>query len=286
LHHTAAFEKDQLWRFAVDFKTQVGKRVGLKMTKQSEGAAELAIYFEPSISDDTKVTFTRYVHEHLQMKAADVVRLHHYICQHCHTAVKDRETALERLNEGKKDILCVKCEERVPLWDLIEQKFASEEFLQRVRELEKHALSSIDNESKELILVGHVFAITGEAGHIFRPTPNVDWGIDGEIEFKNDNGKASGKRVYLQLKSGDSYLYPRKGDNKEIFTIKNPRHAEYWQAQAYSVMLVIRTSDGQIRWINVTDYLIKYGTAARYLVFEGEPFTAMNVMKLRDKLFQ
>lgn len=286
LHHTTAFEKDQLWHFAADFKTQSGKRVGLKMTKQNEGAAELAVYFEPGISDDTKVTFIRYVHEHLKMKADGVVRLRHYICPHCNTSVKDRETALERLKEGKKDILCVKCEKRVPLWDLIEQKFASEEFVQRVQELEEQAASSIDNESKELILVGHVFAITGEAGHIFRPTPNSDWGIDGEIEFKNDKGKASGKRVYLQLKSGDSYLYPRKSDGKEIFTLKNPRHAEYWVSQAYNVMLVIRTSDGQIRWMNVTDYLQKHGTNIQQIVFEGEAFTTLNIMKLRDKLLR
>ena len=80
-------------------------------------------------------------------------------------------------------------------------------------------------------------------------------GIDGEIEFKNDKGEASGRRVYLQLKSGDSYLRTRKSDGTEIFRIKNPRHAEYWQAHEYPVMLVIRTSDGEICWMNVTEYL-------------------------------
>ena len=59
--------------------------------------------------------------------------------------------------------------------------------------------------------------------------------------------------------------------------IKNPRHAEYWQAHEYPVMLVIRTSDGQIRWMNVTDYLKKRGTTTRQIVFEGEAFTAINV---------
>jgi WD40 repeat protein/GTPase SAR1 family protein len=291
LHHTPAFEKDQLWRFAADFKTQAGKRVGLKMLKQREGAAELVVYFEPDISDDTKATFIRYVHEHLEAKAQEVIRLRHYICHHCHTAVKDRETALERLNEGKKDILCVKCEKRVPLWDLIEQKFASEASIKRVRLMEEQARNSIDNESKELILVGHVFAVTGEAGQIFRPTPNSDWGIDGEIEFKDGRGKASGRRVYLQLKSGDSYLRQRKYDGKEMFTIGNQRHVDYWQSHAYPVMLVIRTSDGQIRWMNVTDYLRKEKVqymatqTTRQIIFEGEPFTALSVMDLRDKLF-
>lgn len=286
LHHTAAFEKPELWRFAADFKTQAGKRVGIKMTKQGEGAAEIVVYFEPGISDDIKVTFIRYVHEHLKLKAQDVVRLRHYVCPYCDTAIENRKTALDRLERGLKDILCVNCEKRVILWDLIEQKFASEEFQQRVRELEEQARISIDNESRELILVGHAFAIAGEAGQIFRPTPNSDWGIDGEIEFKNEKGEASGKRVYLQLKSGDSYLYTRKGDGKEIFTLKNLRHAEYWQAHAYPVMLVIRTTDDQIRWMNVTDYLKQRKEKVPQIIFEGEPFTALSVARLRDSLFR
>lgn len=285
LHHTAAFEKDQLWRFAADFKTQAGKRVGLKMTKLPEGAAELSVYFEPGVTDETKVTFIKYVHEHLKVKALDVVRLRHYVCPHCGTPVENRKTALDRLERGQQDILCVNCEKRIPLWDLIEQKFASEEFQRRVRELEERARISIDNESRELILVGHAFAIAGEAGQIFRPTPNSDWGLDGEIEFKNNRGEASGQRVYLQLKSGDSYLHTRKADGKEVFQIKNPRHADYWKAHAYPVMLVIRTSDNTIRWMNVTDYLKRQGTSKRQIVFDGEPFTALSVTRLRDSLF-
>ena len=67
----------------------------------------------------------------------------------------------------------------MPLWDLIEEKFASEETQRQVRKMDEHARQRIDNESRELILVGHAFAIAGEAGQIFRPTPNSDWGIDG-----------------------------------------------------------------------------------------------------------
>ena len=286
LHHTPAFEKDQLWRFAADFKTLSGKRAGLKMTKQGEGSAEIAVYFEPGIPEDTKVTFIRYVHEHLKVKAQDVIRLRHYVCPHCDTPVENRKTALERFNRGLRDIICVNCESRIPLWDLIEKKFASEEFQQRVRELEEQARISIDNESRELILVGHAFAIAGEAGQIFRQTSNSDWGIDGEIEFKNDKGEPSGKRVYLQLKSGDSYLQTRKADGKEIFKIKNPRHSEYWRDQAYPVMLVIRTSDGQIRWMNVTDYLKQSAKNTRQIIFDGEPFTALSVVRLRDRFFR
>jgi HEAT repeat protein len=141
----------------------------------------------------------------------------------------------------------------------------------------------IDNESRELFLVGEVFTIVAEAGHIFRPTANSDWGIDGEIEFKNDKGEASGQRVYLQLKSGDSYLRTRRTDGKEIFTIKNARHAEYWQSHAYPVLLVIRDSGGQIRWMNVTEYLQRQGTTIKQIEFQGEPFTAEGVKQMRAR---
>lgn len=169
---------------------------------------------------------------------------------------------------------------------LIEEKSTSEEFQRRVCELEELATLAIDNESRELILIGHAFAIAGEAGQIFRPTPNSDWGIDGEIEFKDNEGKASGKRLYLQLKSGDSYLHQHKGNGAEIFTIKNERHAEYWQQQAYPVMLVIRTSDGTIRWMDVSEYLKRESDGGKkvvkQVVFKGEPFTAIDLRRLRD----
>lgn len=140
-----------------------------------------------------------------------------------------------------------------------------------------------DNESREGVLLHEVGKIVFEAGHIFRPTPNNDWGIDGEIEFKNERGEASGKRVYLQLKSGDSYLNTRKRDGKEIFAIKNLRHAEYWQSQNYPVLLVIRTSNGQIRWMNVTEYLELSGKESTQIDFQGEPFTAESVRQMRAK---
>ena len=288
LHHTAPFDKDRLWRFAADFKTHSGKRLGLKMTKKPEGAAELEVYFEPGISDDVQVTFIRYVHEHLMSKAQEVVRLRHYVCPFCGAGVENRRAIEERLKKGLKDILCVLCERRVPLWDLIEEKFASEEFQRRVRELEDQAKAAIDNESRELILVGHAYAIAGEAGQIYRQYTNSDHGIDGEIEFKDYEGKASGKRLYLQLKSGDSYLYQRKEDGVEIFTVRNERHADYWQKQAYPVMLVIRTSDGTIRWMDVSEYLKQKSLdgkkTVRQVVFNGMPFTALGLLQFRERL--
>ncbi len=288
LRHTAAFNTDEkwLWRFAADFKTQASKRVGFYMIKKAEGAAELTVYCEPDTPEDTKVTFIRYIHDHLKAKDPNVKRVRHYVCQNpkCGEPVESARAVQNAIATNKKKLPCLYCGKQILIQDLIEEKFASERIRREVRELEEHSRMSIDNESRELILIGHAFAIASETGQIFRQMPNSEWGLDGEIEFKNDKGELSGKRVYLQLKSGGSYLHARKSDGKELFTIKDERQAEYWLAQASPVMLVIRTSDGQIRWMNVTDYLNRHGTKTLQIIFDGEPFTALSVIRLKDKI--
>jgi small GTP-binding protein len=292
LWQTKAFENGDLWRYAADFKSVSGARLGLKMVRHENKNPEISVYFDQNVQDDTKVTFIKYVHEHLLQKAKNVVRLRAFVCPHCGHPVRDTELAREILNEegSNAEIRCQqrKCDKLFSLWDVIEHKFASEEFQQRVRELEEKAKAAIDNESRELILEGHARVITGEAGQIYRGYTGSDHGIDGEIEFKNDAGQASGKRLYLQLKSGDSYLYRRKSDGAEIFQIKNQRWAAYWQEHAYPVILVIRTSDGEIRWMNVTEYLKEKSkmrkTPIKQIVFEGQPFTALNLQRLKDRI--
>ena len=279
LHYTNEFEIERLWRYAGDFKPFCGGRAGLLLTKSQDDSVELKAYFDAGVANDTKVLFIKYIHEHLKRYTQDVTRVREYVCPHCDMPLENKKAIAKRLEDGARDIICGACEKRVQLIDLIEDKFASDAFLTNVRVMDAQAKIRLDNESLELILVGHAYSIVGEAGHIFRQISNSDWGIDGEIEFKNDEGKASGRRLYLQLKSGDSYLYQRRSDGKEIFQIRNPRHAEYWQAHEYPVMLVIRTSDGEIRWMNVTKYLRKHGSATKRIVFEGEPFTAIKVAK-------
>ncbi len=166
----------------------------------------------------------------------------------------------------------------------MEKKFESPKADEQARQMQADVQQVIDNESRELILVGHAYAITGEAGQIYRGYTNSDHGIDGEVEFKDDEGRATGKRLYLQLKSGDSYLTVRKSDGAEIFHIKKARWAEHWQQHAYPVMLVIRNSRGDIRWMDVTAYLKRAGSEVKQIVFEGERFDVMSVRRWRDQV--
>ncbi|HTG32061.1 MAG TPA: TIR domain-containing protein [Thermoanaerobaculia bacterium] len=309
LHHTKPFQQDQLWRYAADFKTLTGKQLGVKLTRRGEGAAELEVYFNPTIPVEEKIIFSKYVHEHLLQNAGGVSRLRHYVCPHCGTTVGNREVAMERLDEwlqqrpteaamtrrikswiGKPEaptILCARCEQRVLLWDEMEQSFASPEIQQRVRDLQEQSAIVLDSESKERVLVGEVVSVVALAGQICRELTVSDHGIDMEIEFKSDVGKATGRKVYLQLKSGDSYLRKRKGDGAEIFKIEKARHADYWREQAFPVLLVVRTSDGKIRWMEVRDWLMRESgdgkKPVQQIVFAGERLDVMSVRRWRDK---
>ncbi|MSV28174.1 MAG: TIR domain-containing protein [Bryobacterales bacterium] len=295
LHHTESFDHDQLWRYAADFKTLTGKQLGVKLTRRAEGAGELEVYFDPAIPMGEKIIFIRFVHEHLHQKTRDVVRLRHYVCPHCGTPVGNREVAMQRLeawldskSPGKPTILCVNCEKRAPLWDELEQIFASPEAHQRVRKLQEQSAIVLDNESKERALVGEVISTVALAGQISQEFNVSDHGIDMQIEFKDDDGEATGRKLYLQLKSGDSYLRKRKEDGAEIFTIKKVRHARYWMSQAFPVMLVIRNSDGEVRWMEVREWLNRASDggkkAVKQILFEGERFDVMSVRRWRDRL--
>jgi small GTP-binding protein len=289
LHHTESFEADELWRYAADFKSlSKGRRLGVKLTRRGEGAGELEVYFDTDIPVAEKMIFSRYVHEHLLKKGNEVVRLRHYVCPHCKTPVRDRETAMERLAErGKQaNILCVKCEKRVPLWDDLEERFAAPDIYQRVLELDRQSQIVLDNADKERTLVGEVISTVSLAGQICRELTVSDHGIDMEIEFKSDAGEATGRKLYLQLKSGDSYLKQRKRDGAEIFAIKDERHARYWMAQAFPVLLVVRNSEGEVRWMEVRDYLKRESDdgrkAVKQIVFAGKRFDVMSVRRWRD----
>ena len=182
----------------------------------------------------------------------------------------DLAVVRERLAAGKTFVYCRACDKKVTLIDQIEQRLATDKVARQVRDMDERAGVELDKQSLEQILIGHMMAIAGEANQIFRPVTMFDHGIDGEIEFRDRDGKASGRKVYVQLKSGDSHLRLRKRDDQLVFDIKHPRHIDYWQSQACDVWLVIRYQD-VIRWMNVSDYLRRRpDQASRQIVFDGE----------------
>lgn len=142
----------------------------------------------------------------------------------------------------------------------------------------------IDNENKEGIQRGQVMILVNQAGQICQLYDDKRYGIDGEIEFKNDNGKPSGKRIYMQLKSGDSYLSLRQ-DGKRSFYISKLEHLEYWKRQPYPVYLIVRDGERKMYWKNATEYLRKHpNQKTRTIVFSDEDEMTLEAIQIVREL--
>ncbi len=232
----------------------------------------------------------RSVQDHLDTKATDVTRLRTYICPACATPVENRDAARRRMQDGRPDIPCSYCEHRIPLWDALEHALSSEATRAAVEALHERARVTLSNESRERVLVGEVVATVGRADQIARELPVGDNGIDMEIEFRADDGTASGRKLYLQLKSGDSHLRVRKRDGQRVYDIKNVRHADYWADQLCPVMLVIGDSAGNVEWMEIRERLRRQRARGswpvRQIDFDGERFDVMSIRRWREQILR
>jgi len=292
LWYSQEFEHRELWRNAAEFNSKGGNLLGLKIdNRQGEGEATISLFFDLKTSDELKVIFMEYVHQHLDRYGCDVTRNRRYMCVNCGTPVTDLTMVQKRLKAGKDFITCQNCDERVQLIDFIEQWLNSDPVACQILKMEETATRELDTQALEQILIGHMMAICGEANQVFRPVGMFDYGIDGEVEFKDKDGRPSGKKIYVQLKSGNSYLRTRRRDGREVFDIKNDRHLDYWISQPVDVYLVIRQTDEQtgeqtIRWMNVTRYLKnRKDKKSRQIIFDGEALTMEAVWRRRDAFF-
>ncbi|MCP3956942.1 MAG: TIR domain-containing protein [bacterium] len=292
LWYSQEFEHRELWRNAAELESSRGQLLGLKIdNRQGEGQATISLFFDLKTPDELKVIFIEYVHRHLAKHASGVTRDRRYVCPECERPVENLGAVRRRLAAGKDFITCQDCDEHVPLIDFIEQRLKSDPVARKILAMEEAATRELDTQALEQILIGHMMAVCGEANQIFRPVTMFDYGIDGEVEFKDDDGKASGKKIYVQLKSGDSFLRHRKRDDSEVFDVKNVRHLKYWVSQSVDVYLVIRQSSGRseetsIRWMNLSRYLRnRKDKKSRQIVFEGDRLDMQSVWRLRDELF-
>ncbi|MDX2000568.1 MAG: TIR domain-containing protein [Thermoanaerobaculia bacterium] len=292
LWYSQEFEHRELWRNAAEFASPKNYTLGLKIeNRQGEGTATISLYFDHEVPDDLRVLFIEYAHRHLAKYACEVKRDRRYVCPDCGKPVKDLDAVRRRREANKDFITCQECDERVPFIDFIERRLQSDPVARKILAMDETATRELDAQALEQILFGHMMAIAGEANQIFRPVTMFDHGIDGEVEFKDNDGKASGKRIYLQLKSGNSYLRTRKSDGSEVFDVSNERHLDYWISQPVDVYLVIRQTDEfsdqhVIRWMNVTRYLkARTDKKSRQIVFDGEKLDMAAVYRVRDEFF-
>lgn len=285
LWYSSEFSRKELWRNAAEFTTKDSHSIGIVLERSGEGEGRIGIFADSNVSDSLRGEFSEFVRLHLRRYAHQVERERQYRCGSCGTPVLDALTIRNRKADGKQSITCQRCDSQVSIADPPEISLVSPSLKEKVLRMDQIAEAKRDTQSLEQMLLGHMMAICAEANQIFRPTSMFDYGIDGEVEFKDWDGSPSGKKVYVQLKNGSSYLRDRKRDKKSIFDVKVRRHLEYWVRQPVDVYLVIRTPNEDIRWMNVTEYLRAHGTPfPRAIEFDGVRLDVSSLWKIRDKL--
>jgi small GTP-binding protein len=284
LHHAAAFEKDQLWRLAADFRTHEGRRVGIRMSKRAEGVADIEVFADPEVPSDTKITFLRYVDNHVRARAEVVERIRCYSCDKCGEDIPG-DMAVRTKQKGRNSLYCMACGSNVALYDTIEEKFSSDEIGETAKRWEVKATSRVSEENLELVLTYHSIAISQEAGQVFIVEPTDYRGVDSSIEFISGLGVLSGSRIFLQIRPRLHYDIFEEEEGGTLFRFKKNAALDFWRAQVASpVMLVFRGGDGVVRWMNVSKYLQdKDNRGKTEFSAIGEPFTSLNLLKMRDK---
>jgi DNA-directed RNA polymerase subunit RPC12/RpoP len=306
LAHCGAFKLRELWRDAADFETLADRKiVGIKLVRGEDGRGELLAHHARGVTGQEQVIFASYVHEHLSEKSTEEVpRLRFYSCPNCDEPVENRKLAMERLEKDgeQAQIRCQRCDKFIPLWDMLEKRFASQAIRKKVEALRLQESFQLDTRRQGKLLVLEVSARITSANQMCHEIPgDVDEGIDLVVEFTDDEGRATGQHMYLQLKAGNSFLKRRKSDGAEIFTIKKQRWAKYWASQDAAMMLVVgtfpedpepgmgseRKNFAEVRWMEIGELLRRESDngkkPVKQIVFKGERLDAQSVRGWRDR---
>lgn len=301
-----SFKATELWRDAADFVTLRGDyHMGIKLDRDSASEGSIKVYFGPGVTEGEQVIFANYIHAHLDDGCEVVQRLRYWVCPKCLTAKGNPEVLMENLLEEGEHAMAdcdrAKCRHRFPLWDALEQRFAADDVRDKVELLKHGDVIRLDARRKGKLLALEVGARIASADQKSFEIPGTeDEGIDIELEFTTE-GRGTGKRLYLQLKSGNGHL-EKRADGREIFRIEKQEWVKQWTQQPYPVMLVIGTfSEGderaidkdklefaEVRWMEISSVLQRQSASGtkpvEQIEFNGERMDLSSVQKWRRRI--
>lgn len=125
LSYTDYFEREDQWRYAVEF-SRAGQRLGFAMHQTAEGVGEIEIYFYPGVSDFDRVTFIRFITDHLNTKGLDIQERIRLYCPQCQNEVQNRAAIAARVAAGKLSIPCQFCDAAILIPRSIEERYRSD----------------------------------------------------------------------------------------------------------------------------------------------------------------
>jgi Domain of unknown function (DUF4365) len=104
--------------------------------------------------------------------------------------------------------------------------------------------------SAERLGVNAVAQFAAANGLIWRENSIKDVGIDGQLEYVNGSGLATGRIVALQIKSGPSFFTHDDGESWLFYP--EEKHRIYWERFPVPVILVLHKPDTeQTFWLDV-----------------------------------
>lgn len=291
LHYSGLFAETKLYRQAVDFQTATGRLAALTMREEGE-RGELEVYFGEGLALDMQAILQNFINDHLKLKSNSLERLRNFSCPKCHTEATDRRAIDAALARGRPKIVCVYCDPddhpgMIDLNDVLERQFATKEGEEGATLASSKAGAGISTASMEQVMVGEVMSLVASVNQAFIQRVVRDEGTDGEIEFFTKASQSTGVAFRVQLKSGDSHLKRRK-DGTEMFPMKD-HYERYWAGkETVPVLLIIRSRDGRLRYMNATHAIraaqkATPGKPVKQIVFDGKDFTKEAVLRLRDE---
>ena len=122
LSYTDYFQREDQWKYAVEFSRD-GNRLGFSMQQIEEGTGELEIYFYAGVSEFDRVTFIRFVTDHLRAKGIDIEEQIRLYCPQCSKEVTNREAIETRVQDGLLEIPCQYCPTSILIPKSIEERY-------------------------------------------------------------------------------------------------------------------------------------------------------------------
>lgn len=120
------------------------------MQQIEEGTGELGIYFYPGINEFDRVTFIRFVTDHLRAKGIDIKEQIRLYCPNCDEEVKNRKAIAMRVNAGQLDIPCQFCGTSIMIPKSIEERYQRDRILvEKQQELTQTVEQRTKREVKE-----------------------------------------------------------------------------------------------------------------------------------------
>ena len=130
LGYTEHFRREEQWKYAVEF-SRAGHRLGFSMEQIEEGTGEIEIRFETGINEFDRVTFIRFITEHLRARGVDIQERIRLYCPNCKEEVTNHAAIAARVEKGKLEIPCQFCDTGIVIPESIEGHYRREPALGR-----------------------------------------------------------------------------------------------------------------------------------------------------------